>query len=353
MTRRTSPAPSSTYRLQFSAGHHFADAVGCCPTSTRSGVGRAVRLAAAGGGRRLQPRLRRRRPDPGLGRAGRRAGPPGAGRGRARARAAVRAGHRAQPRRGRPSRGPTRGGGTCCGTGRASALRRLLRHRLGRRPDCLLPVLDADEEKALSELGAVRGPDRAALLRARLPGGPRHRRDGHRAGGARAPALPAGVLAARRGRADLPAVLRRLHAGRGAGRDPGGVRGHPPRGAALGAPRARSTGCASTTRTGCPIPAATCGGCARRSGRTAGWWWRRSSASARSCRRPGRSTAPRATRRCARSRACSSTRTAPGLLTQLAAEHTGRKESLHAAEHAARREVADTILAAEVAPDRP
>ncbi len=37
-----------------------------------------------------------------------------------------------------------------------------------------------------------------------------------------------------------------------------------------------------------------------------------------------------------------------GLLTQLAAEHTGRKESLHAAEHAARREVADTILAAEV-----
>ncbi|HYH30803.1 MAG TPA: malto-oligosyltrehalose synthase [Pseudonocardia sp.] len=37
-----------------------------------------------------------------------------------------------------------------------------------------------------------------------------------------------------------------------------------------------------------------------------------------------------------------------GVLTQLAAEHTGRKESAHAAEHAARREVADTILAAEV-----
>ena len=37
-----------------------------------------------------------------------------------------------------------------------------------------------------------------------------------------------------------------------------------------------------------------------------------------------------------------------GLLTQLAAEHTGRKENAHAAEHAARREVADTILAAEV-----
>ncbi|MGD9527992.1 MAG: malto-oligosyltrehalose synthase [Pseudonocardia sp.] len=37
-----------------------------------------------------------------------------------------------------------------------------------------------------------------------------------------------------------------------------------------------------------------------------------------------------------------------GLLTQLAAEHTGRKESAHAAEYAGRREVAGTILAAEV-----
>ena len=37
-----------------------------------------------------------------------------------------------------------------------------------------------------------------------------------------------------------------------------------------------------------------------------------------------------------------------GLLTQFAAEHTGRKESLHEAEHAARLEVAATILAAEV-----
>ena len=37
-----------------------------------------------------------------------------------------------------------------------------------------------------------------------------------------------------------------------------------------------------------------------------------------------------------------------GLLTQLAAEHTGRKENAHTVEHTARREVADTILAAEV-----
>ena len=37
-----------------------------------------------------------------------------------------------------------------------------------------------------------------------------------------------------------------------------------------------------------------------------------------------------------------------GLLTQLTAEHIGRRENAHAAEYAARREVADTILAAEV-----
>ena len=37
-----------------------------------------------------------------------------------------------------------------------------------------------------------------------------------------------------------------------------------------------------------------------------------------------------------------------GLLTQLATEHTGRKESLHAVEQAGRHEVAGTILAAEV-----
>jgi (1->4)-alpha-D-glucan 1-alpha-D-glucosylmutase len=37
-----------------------------------------------------------------------------------------------------------------------------------------------------------------------------------------------------------------------------------------------------------------------------------------------------------------------GLLTQFAAEHTGRREAAHTAEHDARREVARTILAAEV-----
>ena len=37
-----------------------------------------------------------------------------------------------------------------------------------------------------------------------------------------------------------------------------------------------------------------------------------------------------------------------GVITQLAAEHVGHRESLHAVEHAARREVADTVLTAEV-----
>jgi len=37
-----------------------------------------------------------------------------------------------------------------------------------------------------------------------------------------------------------------------------------------------------------------------------------------------------------------------GLLTQITAEHLGRRENAHAVEHAARREVTDTILAAEV-----
>ena len=56
----------------------------------------------------------------------------------------------------------------------------------------------------------------------------------------------------------------------------------------------------------------------------------------------------RATRRCGEVQGVFVDPDGAGLLTQFAAEHTGRRESLHAAEHAARREVADTILAAEV-----
>ena len=90
------------------------------------------------------------------------------------------------------------------------------------------------------------------------------------------------------------------------------------RGAALGRGGRGRRACASTTRTGWPTRAATSGGCARRR-RTAGWWWRRSSRRARRCRRPGRSTAPPATTRCARSAACSSTRRARPCSPQLAA----------------------------------
>ena len=120
------------------------------------------------------------------------------------------------------------------------------------------------------------------------------------------------------------------------------------RGAALGARPATSTGCASTTRTACPTPAATCAGCGRRSGPTAGCWWRRSSASARSC--PSSWPVDGTSGYEALREICGVfvDPDGAGLLTQLAAEHTGRKENAHAAEHAARREVADTILAAEV-----
>ena len=148
----------------------------------------------------------------------------------------------------------------------------------------LLPVLDADEEKALSRARAVRRPDRAALLRARRS---RSRPAPARrlpAGGARAPALPARLLAARRGGADLPALLRRVHARRGARRGPGGVRGHPRGSAALGRrrggrrPAGRPPGRAVRPRR------LRCGGCGPRSARTGGWWSRRSSGSARRCR---------------------------------------------------------------------
>ena len=198
----------------------------------RAGRRRALRVAAAGGGCRVQPRVRRGRPHPGVGRARRRSGPAGAGGRHARARYAVRARHRAQP----PGRRGTEGEPVVVGRAAARArvaVRGVLRHRVGERP-ILLPILDADEDKALAELGLSEDRTRAALLRARVPGRARHRRRRLGPGRARAPALPAGVLEARRRRADLPAVLRRVHAGRGARGDPRDLRGDPPRGAALG-----------------------------------------------------------------------------------------------------------------------
>ena len=65
-------------------------------------------------------------------------------------------------------------------------------------------------------------------------------------------------------------------------------------------------GCASTTPTGCATPRATCTGCGPRP-RRRGSWSRRSSSRARRCRRRGRSTARPATTSSTGSAACSST----------------------------------------------
>ena len=116
--------------------------------------------------------------------------------------------------------------------GQGIGVRDVLRHRLGRRAD---PAPGAGRRRGEGAVGArpLRRRDRAALLRARRARGARHR-GRHRAGGARAPALPLRLLEARRGGADLPALLRRVHAGRGARGGPRGVRGHARRDPPLG-----------------------------------------------------------------------------------------------------------------------
>ena len=68
---------------------------------------------------------------------------------------------------------------------------------------------------------------------------------------ARAAGLSARLLARRRRRHQLPALLRRQRPCRAAGRERGGVRGHAPAGAGAGARRARSTACASIIPTDC------------------------------------------------------------------------------------------------------
>ena len=188
--------------------------------------------------------------------------------------------------------GPTRGGGTCCGSGRDSEYAGYFDIDWAARPD---PAADPGRRRGEGALRARRCPRTATELRYyehAFPVAP----GTADAGTARRRCTSASTTGwrpgARRGRADLPAVLRRLHAGRGAGG--GSPRCSRPRTArcCAGWPRTASTGCGWTTRTGCPTRAATCAGCGRRSARTAGCWWRRSSASARRCRRPGRSTAP-------------------------------------------------------------
>ena len=191
-------------------------------------------------------------------------------------------------------------GRSCAGAGR---------RRRGR--ELTLKLVDRDAE--------------LALLRPPVPDRARHRATARRAG-ARAAALPAGQLAAGRHRAELPAVLRRHHAGRGPGRGPGGLRGHPRRSRSAGCAEGWSTGCGSTTRTAWPTPAATCGGWPG-DAPAAWWWWRRSSApdEAAAARRWPVRRHHRLRRAAPWSAGCSSTRPGGALTPWLTAELPGRR----------------------------
>ena len=119
-------------------------------------------------------------------------------------------------------------------------------------------------------------------------------------------ALRAGLLAARRQRAELPPVLHHHHAGRRARRGAGGLRRVACARSGGGSPRGSSTGCGSTTPTACATPRRTSTTWpASPAARTC--WSRRSSSPARRCRRPGRRPARPGTTRSASSTACSST----------------------------------------------
>ena len=334
MTRR---APSSTYRLQFSKDQTFADAVGrCSPYLDALGVGAlyASPLLESGAGSNhgydvVDPT---RVSDERGGEAGRaRAASP-----RCASAAWASCSTSCPTTSASTCRRRTRGGGTCCAHGRASRVRRRTSTSTGTPGRSCCPVARTpDEEKALGR--ARRSPTTATELRYyehAFPVAPGTGDDGT-ARRRCTSASTTGSVSWKRGAAEL--TYRRffdvstLAAVRV--EDPEVFDGHPPRGAALGGrgrrgrPARRPPGRAVRPRR------ATCAGCARRSARTAGCWWRRSSASARSCRRPGRSTAPRATRRCARSGACSSTRTAPGCSPSSPPSTPARRQALHAAEH--------------------
>ena len=150
-------------------------------------------------------------------------------------------------------------------------------------------------------------------------------------------------------RADLPAVLRRLRRWPRCGWRTRRSSTPPTPRSCAGSPRARSTACGSTTRTGCATRAATCAGCARRSGRTRWLVVEKILGSGEALPASWPVDGTTGLRGAARDpAACSSTRTARALRHPVRRRAHRRRESLHAAEHAARREVADTILAAEV-----
>ena len=240
---------------------------------------------------------------PGQPGARRRGGPAGAGRGAARGRARPGRRHRAQPRRRRASR---RQPGV---VGRADARPGVARTRTGststgRAAGCCCRC-SADDRTPLDELrvedGELRYYDTA------LPDRRRHRRRRPRArcttGSTTSWSTGAAAtreLNYRRFFAIVDLAGLRVE-------DPDGVRRHPRRDPALVRRRATCRASGSTTRTACATRAGTCDRLRDRPRRTPGWWSRRSSSRARSCR-PGRSTAPPATTRSPRSAASSSTR---------------------------------------------
>ena len=126
----------------------------------------------------------------------------------------------------------------------------------------LMPVLGGRIGEALERGDAPRSttaarPARAgaALLRPRVPGARRAPRRCRWPSCVDRAVLPAGALAGRRRGAQLPALLRHRHAGRGPGRGPRGLRRPPtPLLLALHRRRRASTGCGSTTPTGWPTP---------------------------------------------------------------------------------------------------
>ena len=142
--------------------------------------------------------------------------------------------------------------------GQASAARRGLRRRLGRRRRA-----DPDPGRRRRRPGARRRTDREPRGRARASCATTTtasrsrpaRRDRSTTeltpGGARPPALRAGELAGRRRRAQLPAVLRGQHARRRPGRGPRGASTSRTSRSGAGSTRAWSTGSGSTTPTGC------------------------------------------------------------------------------------------------------
>ena len=176
----------------------------------------------------------------------------------------------------------------------------------------LMPVLGAGSARCSTTASSTldRSAGRragAALLRARVPAPARAPQDLPLERAGRPAVVPARALAGRRRGAQLPALLRRRHAGRRAGRGPGGLRRHPR--AVLASSR---DGALDGLRIDHPDGLADPRGYLRRLARrpaARGSSSRRSSRPARSCPRDWPCAGTTGLRRAAaRSAACSSTR---------------------------------------------